>query len=156
MKIAYVLDDLDAAGGIQAVTRAKAAALAAVPGNEVVLVAANDARRTAADLPPGVRVVTLGVNYYEDDWKGFLYVMKGILVRRRRHAEALRKTLGELEPGYRHFRRAVGKVHDFPDFPRQTMENRARIPLLRYLPERLREASGRDEGACHGRRFRFL
>lgn len=31
MKIAYVLDDLDAAGGIQAVTRAKAAALAAVP-----------------------------------------------------------------------------------------------------------------------------
>lgn len=98
MKIAYVLDDLDAAGGIQAVTRAKAAALAAVPGNEVVLVAANDARRTAADLPPGVRVVTLGVNYYEDDWKGFLYVMKGILVRRRRHAEALRKTLGELEP----------------------------------------------------------
>lgn len=43
MKIAYVLDDLDAAGGIQAVTRAKAAALAAVPGNEVVLVAANDA-----------------------------------------------------------------------------------------------------------------
>ena len=29
MKIAYVLDDLDAAGGIQAVTRAKAAALAA-------------------------------------------------------------------------------------------------------------------------------
>ena len=98
MKIAYVLDDLDAAGGIQAVTRAKAAALAAVPGNEVVLVAANDARRTAADLPPGVRVVTLGVNYYEDDWKGFLYVMKGILIRRRRHAEALRKTLGELEP----------------------------------------------------------
>ena len=98
MKIAYVLDDLDAAGGIQAVTRAKAAALAAVPGNEVVLVAANDARRTAAELPPGVKVATLGVNYYEDDWKGFLYVMKGILVRRRRHAEALRKTLGELEP----------------------------------------------------------
>lgn len=43
-------------------------------------------------------MVTLGVNYYEDDWKGFLYVMKGILIRRRRHAEALRKTLGELEP----------------------------------------------------------
>lgn len=156
MKIAYVLDDLDAAGGIQAVTRAKAAALASVPDNEIVLVTANDSRRTAADLPPGVKVVSLGVNYYEDDWKGFLYVMKGILVRRRRHAEALRKTLGELEPGYRHFRRTVGKVHDSPDFPRQAVENRARISLLRHLPEGLRAASGRDEGAGHGRRFRFL
>lgn len=32
MKIAYVLDDLDAAGGIQAVTRAKAAAWPPCPG----------------------------------------------------------------------------------------------------------------------------
>ena len=156
MKIAYVLDDLDAAGGIQAVTRAKAAALAAVPGNEVVLVAANDARRTAADLPPGVRVVTLGVNYYEDDWKGFLYVMKGILIRRRRHAEALRKTLGELEPDIVISVGQSEKVYDSPDFPRQAVENRARISLLRHLPEGLRAASGRDEGAGHGRRFRFL
>lgn len=51
MKIAYVLDDLDAAGGIQAVTRAKAAALAAIPGNEIMLVTANDSRRTSF-LPP--------------------------------------------------------------------------------------------------------
>ncbi|WP_302013830.1 glycosyltransferase family 4 protein [uncultured Akkermansia sp.] len=98
MKIAYVLDDLDAAGGIQAVTRAKAAALAAVPGNEVMLVTANDSRRTASSLPSGVKVVHLGINYYEDDWKGFLYVLKGILVRRRRHAKALRKALDELCP----------------------------------------------------------
>ena len=98
MKIAYVLDDLDAAGGIQAVTRAKAAALAAIPGNEIMLVTANDSRRTASSLPPGVKVVHLGVNYYEDDWKGFLYVLKGILVRRRRHAKALRKALDELRP----------------------------------------------------------
>lgn len=98
MKIAYVLDDLDAAGGIQAVTRAKASALAAIPGNELVLVTANDSRRTASSLPAGVNVVHLGVNYYEDDWKGFLYVLKGILVRRRRHAEALGKVLDELRP----------------------------------------------------------
>ena len=98
MKIAYVLDDMDAAGGIQAVTRAKAAALAAIPGNEVVLVTANDSRQTASTLPQGVRVVHLGVNYYEDDWKGFLYVLKGILVRRRRHAVALRNVLDELKP----------------------------------------------------------
>lgn len=98
MKIAYVLDDLDAAGGIQAVTRAKAAALAAIPGNEVVLVTANDSRQTASSLPQGVKVVHLGVNYYEDDWKGFLYVLKGILVRRRRHARALRSVLDELDP----------------------------------------------------------
>ncbi|MCC8147555.1 glycosyltransferase family 4 protein [Akkermansia sp.] len=98
MKIAYVLDDLDAAGGIQAVTRAKAAALAAVPGNEVMLVTANDSRRTASSLPSGVKVVHLGINYYEDDWKGFLYVLKGILIRRRRHAKALRKALDELCP----------------------------------------------------------
>lgn len=98
MKIAYVLDDLDAAGGIQAVTRAKAAALAAIPGNEVVLVTANDSRETVSSLPGGVKVVHLGVNYYEDDWKGFLYVLKGILVRRRRHARALRNVLDELEP----------------------------------------------------------
>lgn len=98
MKIAYVLDDLAAAGGIQAVTRAKAAVLAAIPGNEVVLVTANDSRETVSSLPGGVKVVHLGVNYYEDDWKGFLYVLKGILVRRRRHAKALRNVLDELEP----------------------------------------------------------
>lgn len=98
MKIAYVLDDLDAAGGIQAATRAKAAALASIPGNEVVLIAANDSRETASSLPPGVKAVHLGVNYYEDDWKGFLYVLKGILVKRRKHAKALRKVLDGLEP----------------------------------------------------------
>ena len=63
-----------------------------------MLVTANDSRRTASSLPPGVKVVHLGVNYYEDDWKGFLYVLKGILVRRRRHAKALRKALDELRP----------------------------------------------------------
>ena len=98
MKIAYILDDLDAAGGIQAVTRAKAAALAAIPGNEIMLVTANDSRQTASSLPPGVKVVHLGVNYYEDDWKGFLYVLKGILFRRRKHAQALRNVLEELQP----------------------------------------------------------
>lgn len=77
MKIAYVLDDLDAAGGIQAVTRAKAAALAAIPGNEIMLVTANDSRRTASSLPPGVKVVHLGVNYYEDDWKGIPVCAEG-------------------------------------------------------------------------------
>ena len=98
MNIVYVLDDLDAAGGIQAVTRAKAAALAALPGNTVTLVAANDARPGAAPLPPGVRSVHLGINYYEDDWKGFLYVLKGIVVKRRRHARDLRRALEALDP----------------------------------------------------------
>ncbi len=98
MKIVYVLDDIDAAGGIQAVTRAKAAALAALPGNEVTLVAANDARPGGSPLPPNVRAVHLGVNYYEDDWKGFLYVLKGILIRRRRHARALRRALDAIAP----------------------------------------------------------
>lgn len=98
MKIAYVLDDIDAAGGIQAVTRAKAGALASLPGNEVVLVAANDPHPGSPPLPPGVRVVHLGINYYEDDWKGFLYVLKGIAIRRRRHARALRRALAEWQP----------------------------------------------------------
>lgn len=98
MNIAYILDDIDAAGGIQAVTRAKAVALAAIPGNEVTLVAANDAQPGGAPLPPGVRAVHLGVNYYEDDWKGFLYVLKGIFVRRRKHAARLRQALAQLQP----------------------------------------------------------
>lgn len=98
MKIAYVLDDIDAAGGIQAVTRAKAAALAAIPGNEVVLIAANDAQPGGTPPPPGVQAVHLGVNYYEDDWKGFLYVLKGIVIRRRQHARALRKALRAWQP----------------------------------------------------------
>ena len=50
MKIAYVLDDLDAAGGIQAVTRAKAAALAARIFSIIIMYSLNKRTCTPAGL----------------------------------------------------------------------------------------------------------
>lgn len=99
MKIVYCLDSIRYVGGIQVVTCVKANALAAIPGNEVwVIVTDNKKGFMRVPLSPAVRLIDLDINYYEDDWRGRLYVLKGIIVKRRRHRKALRKILGEIKP----------------------------------------------------------
>ena len=97
MRIVYCTDSICYLGGIQNVTIAKANALAKVEGNEVWIVV------TDGKYPPlqplhDVHFVNLDVNYCEDDWQGFFYVLKGFFLKRSIHKHRLWKTLNEIKP----------------------------------------------------------
>lgn len=99
MRIVYCTDSILGLGGIQRVTVTKANALAAIPGNEVwIAVTDNIAGTACVQLSPKVRLVDLGVNYYADDTRSKLHVLKGILVKRRRHRRLLATLLGSIKP----------------------------------------------------------
>ena len=97
MKIVYCTDSICHPGGIQMVTIAKANALAKIPSNEVYIVVTDNKSKPLKPLG-GVHVVDLGVNYYADDWRGFIYVLKGIFLKRRLHKRLLREKLNEIKP----------------------------------------------------------
>ncbi len=99
MKIVYCTDSIRHLGGIQRVTAIKAAALAAVEGNEVwVVVTDNKTGMLTQPLPPEVHLVDLDVNYYADDFKSKLHVLKGILLKRRIHRRRLEALMREIGP----------------------------------------------------------
>ncbi|MBO6169284.1 MAG: glycosyltransferase family 4 protein [Bacteroidales bacterium] len=99
MKIVYCTDSICYQGGIAMTTITKANALAGIPGNEV-WVAVTDNKGNAPIIPliPNVHLVDLDVNYYEDDWKSKLHVLKGIFLKRRQHKKKLRNFLGTVRP----------------------------------------------------------
>lgn len=99
MKIVYCLNSIRYLGGIQRVTIVKANALADVPGNEVSIIVADNTRGLLVHpLSPKVRLIDLGVNYYEDDWKSRWHVLKGIVVKRKEHKRRLAEALRRLQP----------------------------------------------------------
>ena len=98
MRIVYCIDSIRGVGGIQKVTVEKAGALAALPGNEVWILTADNSGAAVFPLSPRVVHRDLGINYYEDDWKSRWHVLKGILVKRRKHRNALKKVLREIQP----------------------------------------------------------
>ena len=70
MKIVYCVNEVWAPGGIQTVTIQKANALCAL-GHDVTI-AVSDGQKVndqVKKLSPGVKLVNLGVNYYDHDWK---------------------------------------------------------------------------------------
>lgn len=97
MRIVYCTDSMCYLGGIQNVTIAKANALAKVEGNEVWIVVADGKYPPLAPLYD-VHFVNLDVNYCEDDWKGFFFVLKGFFVKRSIHKHRLWKKLNEIKP----------------------------------------------------------
>ena len=99
MRIVYCTDSICHPGGIQTVTISKANALAGLAGNEVwIAVTDNPRPDPVAPLSPAVHLVDLQVNYYQDDWKGPLYVLKGIFLRRIKHRRRLKALLREIRP----------------------------------------------------------
>ena len=98
MRIIYCLDSINYVGGIQHVTVTKANALASLPGNEVWIIVADNSGERGVHLSPDVHFVDLGINYYEDDWKSRWNVLKGILIKRRKHRKALKAVLNEIQP----------------------------------------------------------
>lgn len=99
MKIVYCTDSVCHAGGIQRITIAKANALADIEGNEVWIVVTDNKRpKPVLPISGKVHLVDLDVNYYEDDWKSRLHVLKGIFVKRREHKKKLQRFLNTISP----------------------------------------------------------
>lgn len=97
MKIVYCTDTVCYPGGIQMVTMVKANALAKIPGNQVWIVVTDHKKEPLIPLE-NVELVNLDVNYYEDDWKGGWYVLKGIFQKRKIHKRRLLRFLNEIDP----------------------------------------------------------
>lgn len=97
MKIVYCTDTVCYPGGIQMVTMVKASALAKIPGNQVWIVVTDHKKEPLIPLE-NVELVNLDVNYYEDDWKGYWYVLRGIFQKRKIHKRRLLRFLNEIDP----------------------------------------------------------
>ena len=98
MKIVYCIDSIAGIGGIQRVTVSKANALSSVPGYTVWIVVADNSGESCFPLSGSVHFMYLAVNYYEDDWKSKLYVLKGIIYKRRIHRKRLSTALKTIQP----------------------------------------------------------
>ena len=79
------------------VTMVKANALAKIPGNQVWIVVTDHKKEPLIPLE-NVELVNLDVNYYEDDWKGYWYVLKGIFQKRKMHKKRLLRFLNDIAP----------------------------------------------------------
>lgn len=99
MKIVYCTDSVCYPGGIQRVTIAKANALAEIENNEVWIVVTDNKRPTPVlPISKKVHLMDLDVNYFEEDWKSKLHVLKGIFVKRREHQHKLKGFLDSILP----------------------------------------------------------
>lgn len=98
MKIVYCTDTICYPGGIQIVTITKANALADIEGNEVWIVVTDNKKPVIANVSNKVHVIDLSINYYEDDWKGLFYQVRGMIVKGRLHKNRLQTFLNSISP----------------------------------------------------------
>ena len=98
MKIVYCIDSINGIGGIQHVTLEKANALAEYDSNTVWILFADHSGKRHFTISPKVHTIDLNINYYEDDWKSKWHVLKGILIKRRKHKKALKQALNDIQP----------------------------------------------------------
>lgn len=99
MKIVYCTDTVCYPGGIQRATIAKANALAAIAGNQVWIVVTDNKRPTPVlPISEKISLVDLGIDYYADDWKSKWNVLKGILIKRKKHRRELGRLLNNVKP----------------------------------------------------------
>lgn len=99
MRIVYCTDTICYPGGIQRATIAKANALATMAGNRVWIVV-TDNKRPEPVLPISdkVSLVDLRIDYYTDDWRSKWYVLKGILIKRKKNRRELGRFLNQINP----------------------------------------------------------
>lgn len=98
MKIVYCLNSISYIGGIEKITITKAGALAKIDGNEVFVIVTDHFDGVTKVLPSKVNLIDLDIDYYADDWKSHLHMLKGVLVKRLLHKKRLNKILSELSP----------------------------------------------------------
>lgn len=98
MKIVYCVDSIYTQGGIQVVTIQKANALAELGHQVYIVVTDHKQNKASSRLSDKVQLINLEVNYYEDDWKGYIYVIKGVILKRRIHKKKLFDCLNNIKP----------------------------------------------------------
>ena len=97
MKIVYCTDSICYPGGIQNITITKANGLAQM-GHQVWIIVTDNKYPPLHPVDPKVQVINLDINYFEDDWKSRFYVIKSILIKRKKHKKAISKLLNEIKP----------------------------------------------------------
>lgn len=97
MKIIYCLNSIQQIGGIENVTINKANALTQ-RGIEVGIIVTDHDVSIKNNLSDKVKVYDLDINYYNDDWKSKYHILKGILIKRKRHKRVLTRILKEINP----------------------------------------------------------
>lgn len=97
MKIVYCTDSICYLGGIQNITITKANGLAQM-GLQVWIIVTDNKHPPLHPVDPKVQVINLDINYFEDDWKSKFYVIKSILIKRKKHKKAIAKVLNDINP----------------------------------------------------------
>lgn len=97
MKIVYCIDSLCYLGGIQNTTITKANGLAQI-GHQVWIIVTDNKYSPLHPVDPKVQVINLDINYSEDDWKSKFYLIKSILIKRKKHKKAIAKVLNDINP----------------------------------------------------------
>lgn len=97
MKIVYCTDSICYLGGIQNITITKANGLAQM-GHQVWIIVTDNKYSPLHPVDPKVQVINLDINYFEDDWKSKFYVIKSILIKRKKHKKANAKVLNDINP----------------------------------------------------------
>ena len=98
LKIVYCLDEIEAVGGIERVTIAKANALSRIPGNEVYLAVAYARKAPSLPVDPAVKIVDLDVRYYDDKDLSRTGRMVFLFKKRKEHRRKMEKLFNELAP----------------------------------------------------------
>lgn len=99
MKIVFCLNSISEIGGIATVTVAKANALAEISGNEIFICVSDHKENELANrVSPKVKIVDLDIRYYRDDWKSKWHVIKGIIIKRKKHKKALKIFIDKIRP----------------------------------------------------------
>lgn len=98
MIICYCIDSINGIGGIQHVAVEKANALAEIKNYSVWILYTDHSGHRYFPLSPSVQTIDLNINYYEDDWISKWHVLKGILIKRRKHRRELKKALNIIQP----------------------------------------------------------
>lgn len=97
MKIVYCTDSICYPGGIQNITITKANGLAQM-GHQVWIIVTDNKRPPLHPVDPKVQVINLDINYFEDDWKSKYYIIKSIVIKRKKHKKIISKVLNEINP----------------------------------------------------------
>lgn len=99
MKLIYCIHSLYNPGGMERVLLNKVVWFREHTDWEIVIVTTDQKNRpTFYPFPDGVRMVDLGVNYSDDNGKGFLAKFCGFIKRRQIHKRLLNKLLREEKP----------------------------------------------------------
>lgn len=98
MKIVYCTDNLCYLGGIQRVTIDKANHLSQISGNEIWIIVADNRKPPIFQLDAKIHLISLDINYSEDDWKGTIYLLRSLFVKRRLHKKKLSQCLKDIQP----------------------------------------------------------